>query len=239
MSETLNLVYLPDGKVVNETNHDPGIARVSGFERYWLSADLGQANDYTAIVGIRDRQLPVVDGGRVVLGPRVRTVVFADKFKGVSYVAVVDHLIRLRNAQPFAGKTELCIDASSLGRVVSDQLTEQNCPHLAIQMVAGQNWVRKGRYVNAAKSLIIESLSVMFASGDLTFAKDLPLRKEIEEDLASFQLTTTAAGNQVISQSRNASGHGDLGVSLAICAYASQYLKPQRFETYQLRGYYG
>lgn len=239
MPETLNLVYLPDGRVVNETNNDPGVARITGFERYWLSADLGQANDYTALVGIRDRQLPIMDEGRVVLGPRVRTVVFADKFRGVSYVSVVDHLIRLRNAQPFAGKTELCIDASSLGRVVSDQLTEQNCPHLAIQMVAGQNWVRKGKYVNAGKSTIIESLSVMFASGDLTFAKDLPLRKEIEEDLASFQLTTTAAGNQVITQSRNASGHGDLGVSLAIGAFASQYLKPQSIQCYQLRNYYG
>ena len=238
MAEVLNLVHLPDGRVVNETNSDPAIPRITGFDRYWLSADLGQANDFTAIVGIRDKQLPIVDGGRIVLGPRERTIVYADRFRGVSYVDVVDHLIRLRNAKPFAGKTDLCVDASSLGRVVSDQLTDQNCPHLAIQMVAGQNWVRKGKYVNAAKSLIIESLSVMFASGDLTFAKDLPLRKEIEEDLASFQLTTTAAGNQIITQSRSASGHGDLGVSLAICAFASQYLKPQRIEVGQLRGYY-
>lgn len=239
MPTALNLVHLPDGRVVNETNQDPAIPRVTGYDRFWLSADLGQANDFTAIIGIRDKKVPILDDGRVVLGPRERTVVYADKFRGVSYVDVVDHLVRLKNAAPFAGKTELCIDASSLGRVVSDQLTDANCPHIAVQMVAGQNWVRKGKYVNAAKSLIIESLSVLFASGELTFAKDLPLRKEIEEDLASFSLTTTSAGNQVITQSRNASGHGDLGVSLAIAAFCSQYIAPQEIVVSKLKGYWG
>ncbi|MDC9701363.1 MAG: hypothetical protein PSN37_03940 [Alphaproteobacteria bacterium] len=59
---------------------------------------------------------------------------------------------------------------------------------------------------------MIENLSVLFASGDLKFAHDLPLRAEIEEDLASFSLQTTAAGNQIITQPRSAGGHGDLGI---------------------------
>ncbi len=61
---------------------------------------------------------------------------------------------------------------------------------------------------------MIENLAVLFASGELKFAHDLLLRKEIEEDLASFSTQTTAAGNQIITQSRNASGHGDLGIGL-------------------------
>lgn len=40
----LNLVYHPDGRVVNETNNDPAVPRVTGFSRYWLAADLGQAD---------------------------------------------------------------------------------------------------------------------------------------------------------------------------------------------------
>lgn len=239
MSETLNLIYMPDGRVINETGQDPAIPRVTGYDRFWLSADLGQANDFTATIAIRDRKVPTVVDGRVCLGARERTVVYADKFRGVSYVDVVDHLIRLKNAAPFGGKTRLVIDGSSLGRVVSDQLTDANCEHTAVQMVAGQNWVRKGKYVNAGKTLIIEALSVLFSSGELTFARDLTLRRDIEEDLASFSLTTTAAGNQVITQSRNASGHGDLGVSLAIAAFCSAYLEGQTITTHKLRGYYG
>ena len=238
MAETLNLVHLPDGRVVNETNQDPAIPRLTGHDRFWLAADLGQANDFTAIVAIRDRKVPIVDGGRIVLGPRERTIVYADRFRGISYVDVLEHLVRLRNAPPFGGRTELVIDGTSFGRVLSDQATDQGIPHIAIQFTAGQNWSRKGRYVNASRTLMIENLSVLFAGGDLAFAKDLPLRREIEEDLASFTLTTTAAGNQVITQSRTATGHGDLGTSLVIAAFASQYLEPRRIEVGSLSGYW-
>lgn len=236
MSEILNLVHMPDGRVINETNMDPAIERVTGFVRYFVGADLGQANDFSSAVVVKDQQLPIADGSRVKLGPRERTVVFADKFKGVSYVDVVDYLIRLRNAPPFGGKSELVIDGTSIGRVVSDMLHEQSVDHTAVQMTGGQEWRRSGRYVNASKTLMIENLAVLFAAGDLKFAQDLPLRKEIEEDLASFTTQTTAAGNQIITQSRNASGHGDMGIALIVAAFASQYLTPQNIRVSKLAG---
>ncbi len=238
MPKDLNLIHMPDGRVVNETGQDPAAPKVTGFVRYWIGADLGQSNDYSAVCVIKDQQLPIYDGTRVVLGARNRTVVYADKFRGVSYVDVVDHLIRLRNAAPFGGKSELVIDGTSIGRVVSDMLFDQSVPHLAIQMTGGQEWRRSGRYVNASKTLMIENLAVLFAAGELTFAHDLPLRSEIEEDLGSFTTQTTAAGNQIITQSRNASGHGDLGIGLIVAAFGSQYLAPQNIKVSRLTGMY-
>lgn len=238
MSTDLNLVFMPDGRVVNETGQDPAIPKVTGRVRYWLGADLGQANDYSAVCVIKDQQLPIYDGIRVTLGARNRTIVYADKFRGVSYVDVVDHLIKLRNAPPFGGKSELVIDGTSIGRVVSDMLWEQGVDHAAVQMTGGQEWRRSGRYVNASKTLMIENLAVLFAAGELTFAHDLPLRKEIEEDLASFTTQTTAAGNQIITQSRNASGHGDLGIGLIVAGFASQYLSDRSIQVSHLRGCY-
>jgi len=238
MSSLLNLNYMLDGRVINETGHDPAIERVTGFVRYFVGADLGQANDFSSAVVIKDQQLPILDGTRVKLGPRERTVVFADKFRGVSYVDVVDYLIRLRNAPPFGGKSELIIDGTSIGRVVSDMMFEQSVDHTAVQMTGGQEWRRAGRYVNASKTLMIENLAVLFASGDLKFAHDLPLRSEIEEDLASFTTQTTAAGNTIISQSRSASGHGDTGIALIVAAFASQYLVPQSIRVSKLVGMY-
>lgn len=237
MSDVLELAYLPNGRVVINSQ-DPGVAKVTGYVNYWIAADLGQANDYSAVVAIKDEALPIVDGGKVILGPRSRTVVFADRFRGVSYVEVVDYLVRLKNAQPFAGKSQLVIDGTSIGRVVSDMLEGQNVQHTAVQMGAGQEWVRKGRYVNAGKTFLVETLAVLFAAGELRFAHDLPLRAEIEQDLASFTTATTAAGNQIITQSRNASGHGDLGIALIVGAFASQYLKPQHVEVRHLRGFW-
>lgn len=238
VTDTLNLVFKPDGTVVNETNQDPAIPRVEGYSRFWLGVDLGQANDYTAVAVIKDECLPVVDDSKVILGPRERTVVYADRFRGVSYVDVCDHLIRMLNAKPFGGKSELIIDGTSLGRVVSDMLWDQGIDHKAVQMTAGQSWsTDSGRYVNAGKTFMIENTSVLFASASLKFAHDLPLRQEIEDDLASFSLQTTAAGNQIITQARSSAGHGDLGIALIVAAFASQYVATHRIQTYHLQGW--
>ena len=60
-NDKLNLIYLPDGQVVNETGQDPAIPRVTGYQRFQIAADLGQANDYSAVVVIKDQALPIVD----------------------------------------------------------------------------------------------------------------------------------------------------------------------------------
>ena len=240
MSEVLELVYLPDGRVVNNTGQDPGIPRVTGYLNYWVAADLGQANDYSAVTIIKDQALPTIDNGKIIVGPRERTIVYADRFRGQSYVDVVDYLVRLKNAPPMGGKSELVIDGTSIGRVVSDMLEAQNVPHKAITMTAGQDWSRKsGRYVSAGKTFMVETLAVMFAAGEISFAHDCPMRKEIEADLASFTTATTAAGNQIITQSRSAAGHGDLGIALIVAAFASQYLKPQQITVTHFRNWYG
>ena len=229
-----------DGRVTLGTGFDPIIEPVVGYERFYLAADLGQANDYTATMLIRDRRVPVyASSTRQVLGPRERVVVYADRFRGVSYVDVLGHLLDLMQRPQVAGRVELSIDATGLGRVVHDMAVEKNIPHHAVQMTTGQQWSRNGQYISVGKTLLVETLSVAFSSGELAFAADLPLRKQIEEDLASFTLTTTAAGNQIITQSRTAAGHGDLGIALAIAAFTSQHLRPRVFEQRKLAGYWG
>ena len=74
--------------------------------------------------------------------------------------------------------------------------------------------------------IMLENLSVLFASGELTFAEDLALRKDVLAELETFQLETTAAGNQVITQGRSGDHHGDLAIALAGAAFASEYLRP-------------
>jgi len=54
-------------------------------------------------------------------------------------------------------------------------LWDEGVDHHAVQMTGGQSWKKQGaRYVNAGKTFMIENLSVLFASGDFTFAHDLP-----------------------------------------------------------------
>lgn len=234
----LKLIERPDGTVTNDTGNDPGATRIIGHKRYFLGIDLAQAQDFTAIVALLDEQLPIMQDGLATLGARSLTICYADRFKGVSYPSICSHLATLMVATPFSGRCKLTIDGSGLGRPVSDILTEQNVPHEAITMTAGQNWSRKGRYVSVGKTRLVEGLSVLFASGELTFATGLPLRGEIESDLSSFVLTETAAGNQIITQSRQSGSHGDLAIALACAAFSATALKPQTIGQAQLKGWY-
>jgi hypothetical protein len=235
----MSVIILADGTAVLPTGNDPASERVKGYSRYWLGVDLAQAQDNTALVCVHDECLPVWAGGRQALGPRRRTIVFADKFKGVSYPDVVSHVIRTMLKEPLRGRTKLVIDASGLGRVVSDLLHEQRINHHAIQMTVGQNWVEKDRYVNVGKMLLLETLSLLFATGDLTFAHDLPLREDILAELESFQLEQTAAGNQIIVQGKSGAHHGDLVVALAVAVFASEHLVPGFVGVGQLDAWYG
>lgn len=81
-------------------------------------------------------------------------------------------------------------------------------------------------------------LAVLFAAGEIALAHVLPLRQEIEEDLASFTTATTAAGNQIITQLRTLARHGDLGIALTVSAFASQYLDGQKVDASTLRGWH-
>lgn len=230
---------LADGTVILPTGNDPAVEKVTGWSRYWLGVDLAQSRDFTALVCVHDECLPMWGGGsRQVLGPRQRTIVFADKFKGVSYPDVVSHVIRTMLKEPLRGRARLVIDASGLGRVVSDLLFEQRVEHHAIQMTVGQNWVKKDRYVNVGKTLLLETLSLLFATGDLTFAHDLPLRGDILAELETFQLELTAAGNQIITQGKSGAHHGDLAIALAAACFASENLLPGFTGEGQLENYW-
>ena len=236
---SLTCETLPNGTVVLSTGSDPAVQSVKGWSRYWLGVDLAQAQDNTALVVVHDECLPQWGGGsRQVLGPRRRTIVFADKFRGVSYPDIISHVIRTLTKEPLLGRARLVIDASGLGRVVSDLLFEQGVEHHAIQMTVGQNWAKKGRYVNVGKTLLLETLSLLFATGDLTFAHDLPLREDILAELETFQLTETAAGNQVITQGKSGAHHGDLSIALSVACFASEHLLPGFTGEGQLENYF-
>lgn len=218
-------VLPPGGRVTCRTRPgDTVVESVAGWSRWVIAADLGQASDPTAIVAIEDQCLQHRKNSQAhKLGPRTHTVRWADRFTGASYVDVVNHLATLITKKEFVERTQLVTDGSSLGRVVSDMLDDEKAEHTAIQITAGQQWKRRGKYVNAGKTFLLENLAVLFQTGELKFANDLPLKDQIVEELSSFELKTTTAGNTIISGG-GASHHGDLGVALALASFATTHL---------------
>jgi hypothetical protein len=226
-----------DGKVALAVpNNDPVVERVFGHSRYWLGMDLGR-NDPSAFVLLHDEQLPVYRNGKQVLGRRTRTVVWADRVGDTAYTDLARYVAILLAKPELQGRTKLIIDASGLGQPFSDVLNEGGIDHYAAVMTAGQAWSKKGQKVTVAKNVLLETLATGFETGSLTVAHDLPLKDQLINEIQSFELGQTSAGNLVL-QGGGRGHHADMAIALALAYFGSEEIIEAPFEIIKLTGMY-
>lgn len=218
-----DLIHLGGGRVNLRAGPDPAIERVTGHDRFFMGLDLGR-NDPSAIVVLRDTQLPVwATSQRQELGRRTRTIVFADRIRLTAYTDLAAHVARLLSRSELKGRTKLAVDATGLGGPFCDVLKEGGVDHFAVTMTAGAAWSRKGHRVSVSKNLLLETLASGFETGTLEIAHDLPLRGELQSEIASFELATTGAGNLVL-QGGGKGHHADMAIGAALAFFASENL---------------
>lgn len=187
--------YIVQGeRVVLPVGSDPAHMRIEGFLRYIVGLDLGSAIDPSGVAIIKDAQLPIWApcGSRQILGKRTRTVVAVDQLRQHAYGEIAEYVRSLLMKPPIAGRWTLVIDASGVGRAFSATLDEAQIPHMAVQMTAGANAVRAGRFWNVGKSVLLSDLAGALENGTLGILRALPMRDLLLEELASFETKTTA-----------------------------------------------
>lgn len=212
-----------DGETVRlRTGNDPAVKRLVGHRRYMIAADLGSAKDPTGITITQDEQLPVLSDIGWVMGPRNRTLVFAERLREHRYTEIAEYLRALMTKDALRGRCRLAIDASGVGRGCSDFLHEANIPHTAVQMVAGTSMRRAGRFFNVSKQLLMSELAVALEIGALRIAGDLPAKQDLLVELESFQTKQSASGVQILDAG-GGDHHADLAVSLAIGWFATEH----------------
>lgn len=214
------MIERDDGTLCLPTRGDPSYERAIGYRRYWLGVDLGQVNDPSAFVLIRDERIPYWDRNRQRLGERQRAIVWADFVRDTSYSAISDYIRTILTRPAIRGRVKLAIDATGVGRAFSDFLAEKQIEHVAVTITAGAATSRKGRYHNVAKNVLLGDLANGLETKKVIVAHDLPLRERFMQELESFEVKTTAAGNTVLD-ARATEHHADLVVAAAIALYHS------------------
>lgn len=219
--------HLPDGRVVLPSNADPAAAgmTVNGWVRHHVGMDLGR-NDPSAIVAIRDECFPQFTGRgfEQELGERKCTVVFQEAVQLYSYTDLADFLVRSLGQIP---NWSLAIAASGLGAPFSSTLDNAGIEHFAVVMTAGTSLSRKGKDVTCAKTLLLENMAVGLETGVLTIAHDLEGKQDLLNEIASFELASTSAGNLVL-QGGGKGHHADRAIATALA-----YLSATHLDTYQ------
>ncbi|GIT86165.1 hypothetical protein [Roseobacter sp. OBYS 0001] len=222
-----DLVFRKDGSVVLPSNADPAShgCQVVGWCRHAVGMDLGR-NDPSAIVAIRDECYPEFTGSgfQQQLGERRRTVVFQETVQLYSYTDLADYLVHRLQQIP---NWQLTIDASGLGAPFSSTLDLAGIEHNAVVMTAGASLSREGRKITCSKSLLIENMAVGLETGALTVASDLDGKQDLLNEIASFELTSTSAGNLVLAGGGKGH-HADRGIALALAYLSTTHLSTRQ-----------
>lgn len=186
-----------------------------------ISADLGQAFDYTAI-SIIER---IIRGrgamGLNYAGERALYLRHIERpMRGTEYPAIVDRLIELYRSKPLAGADKaVVIDFTGLGRPVYDlmKLLGFNRSLNAISITGGNDPTYTNGHHNVPKRDLITNLQVLLQNNQLRIAKGLKEANALIEELANFQ--TKISDNGKDTYNGRSGVHDDIVLSVAMGAW--------------------
>jgi hypothetical protein len=186
-----------------------------------LAADLGQSTDPTAIAVLEHCKF----FNRHVSGPRNQVgecfdVRHLERLPlGLSYPSVVQEVAMLIARKPLAGRCELIIDETGVGRAVADIFDSTGLKPTRVSITAGTDQSRHGlRGWHVPKQILISTLDARLHTGELRFAADLLEAGAMQEELKDFRRKVSAAGRYAFEA--RVGRHDDLVLAVAIALWA-------------------
>lgn len=182
--------------------------------RFIVGVDLGQTNDYTAIVALtRDPE-----------DPSCFHVPTVERLRGLPYPRLVAGLVATLAEPPFAGDFELVMDATGVGLPVVEMVREAGLDPIALKITGADKVKRGRRAVTVPKADLIEGLLVASQNGKLKIASGATQRVVLVEELADMRRTLTVTGHARYEARKGQ--HDDLVVALAMAYWRAS--RPRR-----------
>jgi hypothetical protein len=197
----------------------PG-TRCNATVKYVLGADLGQSMDPTALCVLQHTHSfrEWERGGRDQFEDRFDVRHLQRLPLGLSYPAVVQEVARLLARPPLVGNCELVVDASGVGRPVSDLFDVAGLQPTRVTITAGieQSWTDGGWHVS--KTTLISTLDARLHTGELKFAQEMTEAGAMAEELQNFRRHVSASGR--FQYEARATKHDDLVLAVAIALWS-------------------
>lgn len=187
-------------------------------KRTIIGLDLGQANDYTAIVILEHVNEPdrsIEEGFHVV---------HLERMRGVSYTKVTTHVLALYNALCSRGEVDLVVDNTGVGRGIVDTLTAAN--PVRINIHGGNAVTGEYREFGVPKRDLIGALVVAFESGALKIANGLELGPVLATEAVNLKAKITASGHTELKADWREGEHDDLALGLACAVWWAKQFRP-------------
>lgn len=181
---------------------------------YYLSVDLGQANDYTALSILEKKE------NRGFIRHLERLPL------GMSYPDQVTRIKGLyQELLKFRSVPVLVVDFTGVGRAVSDLLTKEQLRHIKLTITGGNDANIKGDEWHVPKQELISALLVSFQTGQLRISDQLPLADTMIKELINFKMRMNPKTKNISFEGRDGV-NDDLVLSLSQACYISGLGKP-------------
>jgi hypothetical protein len=183
-------------------------AMLKEHPRYYVGVDLGQVQDYTAIVVV-ERAQPVLPTETIC---HVRHAERAPL--EAPYPEAAARVKALVEREPLAGLATVVVDATGVGAPVVDLLRAEGLGRQVIPVVitGGDTESNDGGRFRVPKRDLIAGLQAAFQKRRIGLAQGLWAMRELQEELRSMRVRVSADGYERYA----GRGHDDLVMALAL-----------------------
>ncbi len=217
-----------------------------------MGVDLGQAQDYTAVV-VLEREAR--ETGETRREHRPSTRIWTDgrltAGRATDYLDVpvtknyftARHLERLPLGTPYPEQVRhikslyerlrdtnqgvrLAVDATGVGRPVVDMLTQARLPVTAISITGGDTVTREGRDYRVPKRDLVGVVQVLLQTGRLKIDATLPEASILTAELQGFKYSITASGHDRYGNDVSAwreAAHDDMVLATAVACWYGEH----------------
>jgi phage FluMu gp28-like protein len=182
--------------------------------RFYVGLDLGQANDYTAVVVAE--KVPPEGSDDYELHIR-----HMERFRDVLYPDVAERVRGLLDAPELRGKAAMAVDATGVGAAVVDMLRKSGLETFdAVTITGGDTESQQGWYDwRVPKRDLIGGLQVLLQSGRLKIAHTLEHAKTLKSELLNFRVKVNVATGHDSYEAWREGDHDDLVLAAALAAW--------------------
>jgi hypothetical protein len=193
---------------------------------FFISADLGQVNDFTAIT-VLERVIKTEFYS--YLGRTIEEEVSREFHlrhierpeRGTTYPKIVDRLKELADSPQLTEKEKvIVIDITGVGRPVWDLIRKNDFadPIKGITITGGNTVTNDGSLYYVPKRDLVSSLQVAFQNGQLKITQDLPEADTFVRELMNFKVKINLSGHDQYGASSDwrEGVHDDIVLSVAM-----------------------
>lgn len=196
---------------------------------FFVGLDLGQAQDYTAVIVIeRDQKQPVNVHPETVsqAGMKARPAYnlrHIERFPlNTPYTRIAKGMKKMMTTPEMLEGSCLIVDATGVGKAVVDLLTQEGLFLYPVTITGGEKVNRDGNAFTVPKRDLVAVLQVLLQNERLQISAELPLAQTLVKELLDFKMKIDARTAHESFGAWREGAHDDLVLATALAAWYAE-----------------